>query len=661
MAPSGINNLSEVRLQQAEGWLRRSGTALPAIGVILVVNSFLADWIFYKDQPTVSTLCALAGALLLAIPIFYGAMRDILKATYHMNELVALAILAAFVMGKYQEAGIVACLMLISIIAEERTAVGAKKAIEGLIKMAPQTASRINADGSETVVEVSELNVSDRIRIRPGQNFPADGVVSCGFTTVNQASITGESLPVDKEPDDEVFAGTANLTGSVEVEVTRVGNETTLGKVRDLILAAENTKLPVMRIIDKYLIYYTPTVLMIAGIIWFFTTDMMRVVMVLVLACPCAIFLATPSATVAAVAAAARLGMIIKKIPQIETASKIDSIVFDKTGTLTKGNLSVTYLQPADGIDLADLLASAVSAESRSNHPAAIALRKLAKETNVSWNTPSTFREVAGQGVEASVNGSLIRVGRRSWLQSFDVDVEISSETFEQSDKDGAIGLSAVYIAKNRQFLGWIGLRDTVRDEARVALTELDSLGVRHSCMVTGDNHSVAAVVGEDVGISEIVADCSPQEKVAHVNQLRSQGATVAVVGDGVNDAPALAVGDISIAMGAAGSDIAVNTASVALMDNDLRRIPKLIELSRRTRHVIVQNLLVAILLIAGGLILVIFGHGSLTSFAKAIGMKSSIVKVVIASIFHNIGTIIVLFNSARLFRFGNEHVEATT
>jgi Cd2+/Zn2+-exporting ATPase len=618
---------------------------LAMLGGVLVVNSWLAEWLFFKDDPVVGTICAILGALVLSYPIFRTAVTDIAEGNFQMNELVALAILAAFVMGSYQEAGIVAFFMLITIVIEEKTAIGAKEAIAGLVSMTPSSGFRINKDGSESEVPVSELEVGQLIRVRPGQNFPVDGVIVRGASTVNQASITGESLPVEKAIDDEVYAGTENLNGAVDVRVTRLGEDTTLGQVRDLILAAEKTRLPIMRLIDQYMIYYTPTVLTIAAIVWFFTADLMRVVLILVMACPCALVLANPSAVVAAIAAAARLGMLIKNVVQIETAATINAVVFDKTGTLTEGNLSVARLQPSEGVELADLLSAAVCAESRSNHPAAVALRKLAADANITWDEPEEVEEVAGRGVIAKSASGCIRVGRGSWLKENGIE---PAET-----GDDTVGMSIVQVARGEQVLGWVGLRDSARAEAKEAIEQLRGLGVKLCSMVTGDNASVAQLVSERVGIDDISSECLPQDKVAYVEALKARGATVAVVGDGVNDAPALASGDISIAMGAIGSDIALNSASIALMNNDLRRVPALIDLSRRTRIVIQQNLAVGCVVIMGGLMLFIFGDSSLNHFAEGIGMRPSVLKVIIAAALHNIGTLAVLFNSARLFRFG--------
>lgn len=625
----------------------RIGYAL--CGAVLVAASMLAQWFFHADDPYAATLCAIAGAAMLSYPLLRTAISDILHGRFQMNELVGLAILAAFVLGKYQEAGIVAFFMSVAILIEERTAIGAMRSVESLVRMAPSSARRIDESGKETEVRALDLKVGERIRIRPGENFPVDGILIQGTTAVNQASITGESLPVDKSTGDELFAGTENLTGVVEVEVSKVGQDTTLGKVRDLILAAEHTRTPIMRIIDQYVRYYTPLILMICAIVWFFSADLMRVVLILVMACPCALVLANPSAAVAAIAAAARLGILVKDVAQIESAANLNAFVLDKTGTLTHGILSVKKLQPLEGVELPELLSTAVTAEAASNHPAALALRDLAESAKVSWQHPDSAEEVAGRGVVAQTPEGPIRVGRASWLQECGLTLD------ETDERDDQAGMSVVYVARNERVLGWIGLRDTVRPEASEAIQQLRENGVLLCSMVTGDNATVANQVSQRLKIDDVSSECLPQDKVAYVEELKRRGAQVAVVGDGVNDAPALAAGDIGIAMGAIGSDVALNSASVALMNNDLRRIPALMLLSRRTRMVILQNLALGVAIIVGGIAMFIFADAQLNALATGIGMRDTVLKVVLAAGLHNVGSLLVLFNSARLFRFGEE------
>ncbi len=614
----------------------RLGAAL--FGGILVLDSYLAGLLFSAriDQFTMD-LFALVGAVILSIPIFWEAGRDLFRGVVGMNELVALALLGAFASGSsnYRTAGAVAFFMLISITIEKRTAIGAEAAIEAVVRMTPRTARRIKADGSEEECDaIQDLNVGDICRVRPGENFPADGKITSGVSTVNQASITGESLPTDKSLGDEVYAGTLNLTGLVEFKVTRKGTDTTLGKVRNLIADAEQSKMPIQRMIDQYIGYYTPVVLMIAGLTWFVTKDMSRVIAVLVMAVPAALVLAHPSAVIAAISAASRLGILIKDVSQIELVAKIKAIIFDKTGTLTEGNLEVARLDPVADGDLAQLVQVAVSVEHHSNHPTAVAIKKLASKVGIDVVVPDKYEEVAGKGVKATVGGKECYVGRFSWLSEVGIDVSSLEESRQKTERDG---MSIVCVGCDGKALGWIGLQDAVRQVTPEAIKDLHEMGVSRCCMVTGDNQRVADAVAEKIGVTEVYAGCLPEEKAKVVGELKKSGNIVAVVGDGVNDAPALAAGDIGIAMGAFGSDIAVQSASIALMNNDLRRIPFFIGLARQTRMLMNQNLAIGLSFITVGVYFAIAGD------LGPIG----------AALIHTVSSLLVIFNSARLVRSG--------
>ena len=607
-------------------------------GVVFIANSFIMEWFSGTDNQ-VAGISAFVGAIILGFPILRLAVKDIIRGMLTINELVAIAFLAAIASGEsqlggYQTAGIVAFFMLLGELIETRTAAGARASIASLVKLTPSKARRILGKEEEEI-PASELNIGDIIRIRPGDNIAADGKIISGQGSINQANITGESLPVDKSSGDEVFAGTTNLNGVLEIEVTRAGEDTTFGRVRDLILSAEQTKLPIMRIIDQYMGYYTPLVLVIAAIVWFFTHDIERVVSLLVIACPCAFILASPTAMVAALASAARLGVLIKNVGDIEIAARINAFVFDKTGTLTTGQLAVSRLAPQGDIKPAELLKVAATAEKFSNHPTAKALATLAKEADLDLTDPTDFKETAGKGVEAKVDGANVVIGRAQWLRDNGVGDNFES----QVDLKEAEGYSLLYVAKEGAFIGWIGLQDATRSEAKEALSDLLNSGVQRVAMVSGDRKPVATRVAAEIGCAEVVAECLPQNKVDFVSDLKKRGYRVAVIGDGVNDAPALAAGDMGVAMGAAGSEVAIQSATIALMNSDLRRLPFLVRLSRQTRTVINQNFLFGILFIIGGMI----------------GASYGVINPIVAAILHNAGSLIVVFNSARLVRQGEE------
>jgi len=406
-------------------------------------------------------------------------------------------------------------------------------------------------------------------------------------------------------------------------------------RVKKLILQAEQTRIPIMRLIDRYAAWYTPTILMLAASVVLFTGEMDRAVTMLVVACPCALILAVPTAMVAALSCAARLGIYVKDVSNIELAKDLSAFVFDKTGTLTTGQLSVTRMMPAPEVDGAELLAAAASAEHLSRHPVARAVVAVAEKARVRIDDPRDFEEVSGRGVRAHVDGDTVLVGRRAWLAEQGVAFEaMAAEEYAEPE-----GLSTLYVARDGRLLGWIGLEDRTRDEARQAMHDLRELGLRELVMVTGDRWSVARRVAREMGCTEVQAEVLPSDKLELVAALKDRGYKVAVVGDGVNDAPALAAGDLSIAMGAAGSDVAINSATVALMNNDLRRLAFLVRLSRRTIAVVHQNLL--------------FGVVFIVAFEILAGLGW--ISPVLGAVLHVVGATFVVFNSARLVRFGEE------
>lgn len=617
--------------KQVKVSLALAGTLL---GFTLLINSGISKYL-YAGTPQISQVLAMIAAVLLSVPVIIHSLKSVIHNEMHMDELVALAIVAAFATGDYVAASVVAFFLLLSELVETRTALGARAAIESLIKLTPTRASVVDANGKEKEINASKLKCDDVIRVRPGDNIAADGEIVKGLSSLNEATITGEALPVDKVPGMQVFAGTTNLTGVLDIKVTRAGKDTTLGKVQELILQAEQTKIPIMRIIDRYVRWYIPTILMISAIIWFFTRDVNRAIGALVVSCPCALILATPTAMVAALSASARLGILIKKVADLELAGRITSIVFDKTGTLTTGQLYVTKLTPAQGVEPAELLTFAASAEQMSKHPAARALQLVAKEANLKLNETAGFAETPGKGVHADVAGTKVFVGRDTFLHENGIGTENVQDPALHEEQ----GFSTLYVGRGNQCIGWIGLQDKTRPEASHSVEQLREAGIKRLIMLTGDREEVAKRVAAELGCTEVKAKCLPQDKLAIVEKMKRANHVVAVVGDGINDAPALASGDLGIAMGAAGSDVAINSASIALMSNDLKKLPFLVKLSRKTRVIINQNLLFGILFIVLGV------------SASAIGW----LPLIYAALLHFAGSLVVVFNSARLVRYGEE------
>jgi len=609
-----------------------------AAGLLFIINSLVTSRLI-EDDGFVSSVSALIAAVVLLLPILAAIIRDLRQARLRMHELVVVAIFASAIQGDFITAACIALFMLLSIIIETRTASGAKASLEALAQLSPGNARRRRDDGSEEEVEGQDLRRGDCVIIRPGENILADGIVSKGRSSIDEANITGESLPIDKSEGDLIFAGTLNLTGAIEMTVEKAGEDTTIGRVRELILKAEASRLPFVRLIDDYFKYYTPLVLVIAATVLFFTRaepdSISRVVALLVVSCPIAIILATPAAVVAALSAAARLGVYVKDVNDIEAMARTDAFVFDKTGTLTKGILEVARLSPAEGVESTDLLRAAAIAEHGSNHPVARAVQKLAAKVNLTITPPQELHEEPGRGVCATRAEGTIHVGNLAWMRENGVE----PDGFHKMDDAEMSGMSLLFVIENKKPLGWIGISDQPRADAAGCLEELRDLGTGYMAMVSGDRQQVVDAIADDVGLEIRKGECTPEDKVTFVNEVKATGYRVAFVGDGVNDGPALATSHIGIAMGAAGSDVAIESATIALMNNELNRLPFLLRLARRLRSVVMQNFGIGGILIIGGVAL------------SALGMLSPIV----AAIIQVVGAMGVAMNSARLIRQGEE------
>ena len=603
---------------------------LVAVGLLFLVLSKVLGYL-RPDQADVFALWAMIGLGLAAVPVLVDSISsmksDGFEATkYYMDQFVALAILACFATGQYATGAVVATILIIGQILEERTTLGVEEAINALTRISRVKARRMDGT-SETAIDAADLQTGDRIRLLPGDTVPADAEVVMGQTTLDQATITGESLPVDAVPGAKVYAGTTNLTGAVEATVLSTGGETVIGRVTSIVEEAKTSRAPVMRLIDDYTRYYMPLVLIVAGFTLFFSRDVQRAIAVIIVAMPCAFVLASPSAMVAALAVASRMGVLVKSSRFFEVARHVDTAVFDKTGTLTTGRLTVTGLLPYGGSAEDELLAHAAALEAKSTHPIARAVLAEAERRGLDFPRDLAVEETAGMGVR----GGELAAGRRAWLEGRGVVVPAG---FAES-----AAASTLYVARGGTFLGAVHLADTLRAETPAAVAGLRRLGVEDFVMLTGDNPAVGQTVAVQAGMTRHRANCLPEEKLAEVEALKAAGRCVLVVGDGINDAPALAAGDLGIAMGALGSDVAIKTADVALMGNDLRHLPRFLALSERTLAIINQNLL--------------WGFGFIVCFiaVSALGLVSPIV----AACLHEFSAFFVIFNSARLLRFDEQ------
>jgi len=606
------------------------------LGMAIAGSVFLAlgaglHW-FRPQQPEVAAAFGMVGALIASVPIFLDAIAGLIAKetnnhSFYMNQFITLAVLSCFASQQYLTGGVVAVVLLVGHILEDRSSLGANEAIQALLKLSKVTARRLKGTYEE-LVDADSLNENDTVRIRPGDTVPADGMVLLGFSTINQASITGESFPVEVAKGSQVFAGTSNLTGMIEIRASNTGSRTVLGRVREIVKEAQQTRAPIMRLTEEYARYYLPLVLLIAGFVLFFTKDVQRAISIIVVSIPCTFVLAGPSAMVAALAVASRMGILIKSVKFLEAANDIDTIVFDKTGTLTTGELRVAHVTTQDGLAENELLTLVAALEQHSTHPVARAVLAHAKALGLAIPPSDEVREEPGMGVAATVRDQKILVGRSRWLREQDIPLADVSDSFDD--------LSALHVSIQGRFSGVVYLSDTVRPETVKTIEILHEMGISKIVMLTGDREKVAEAIGQKIGIQEIKADCLPEQKLKAVRELKEKGGHVMVVGDGVNDAPALAGGDLSVAMGALGSDVAIQTADIALMVSNLQRVPDFLNLSTQTLKIINQNMLCGLIFI--GTAIVLSGVGLIPPIA--------------AAFVHEIGAFFVIFNSARLLRF---------
>ena len=489
-----------------------------------------------------------------------------------------MAMIAAICIGDLFAAGEVAFIMEIGALLEDMTTNRAKKGLKNLISLAPDT-GRIVKDGVETVVPVSEIRKGDVLRILPGETIPADGVILTGETSVAQSVMTGESLPVDKAAGDPVFSGTINRFGSIDIETVKVGEDSSLRKLIRMVEDAEKNQAPTQRIADKWASRLVPTALLIAVIAYIVTKDIVRAVTVMVVFCPCALVLATPTAIMAAIGQATKHGVIIKSGEALEKMGKVDTIAFDKTGTLTYGKLQVSDIIPFAGLSENDLLTLTAAAESRSEHPLGKAITEKAFTDGITLPQIADFRMEAGKGISARIDGTQYFLGNEKYIN--ETGVKTDADTRSVLDRLRGEGKASVLASDGTKMIGIIALSDTIRPEAAEMIKRLEEMNTK-AVLLTGDNRKAAEYLASRVGISEVRADLLPEEKVENITLLKQNG-KVCMIGDGVNDAPALKTADVGVAMGAMGSDIAVDAADVALMDDNISKLPYLKWLSNTT------------------------------------------------------------------------------
>ena len=568
------------------------GTLMTVVGGIFLVISLalmLTDTPFPVDPAWVSVVIC-------GIPLAYLAFWRVifLKGVSKINSalLITIAMVAALAIGDIFAAGEVAFIMAVGAILEEKTTERAKKGLRKLISLAPTQGRRIR-DGREELIPADQIRKGDILRILPGETVPVDGEIVRGATSVDQAVITGESLPVDKEVGDSVFCGTTNRFGAVDIRATEVGADSTLQKLIRLTQEAENKKAPMARIADRWASWLVPVALLIALVAYFITGDLVRGVTVLVVFCPCALVLATPTAIMAAIGQAAKHGVIIKSGEALENMGKVDTVAFDKTGTLTYGRLEVSDVVPfRQGLEADALLALAASAEAMSEHPLGKAIVAYAKERGAALTAVTDFQMEAGKGIRAQISGKTLHCGSEKYLTGR--GIAIPQEAHDALEALRSQGKASVIVAVDGACAGVIAMSDVLRPDGKGMVEELRKTHT-DAVLLTGDNRRTADYFAGKVGIRQVRADLLPEEKVSQIVQLQQEGRTLCMIGDGVNDAPALKTASVGVAMGGLGSDIAVEAADIVLMSDDIARIPYLKRLSNGTVKTIKGSILLSL------------------------------------------------------------------
>ena len=518
------------------------------------------------------------------IPLLYLAIWRIIHnpgiSKISSALLICIAMFAAIAIGDLFAAGEVVFIMAIGALLEEATTNRAKKGLKKLISLAPTKGRRLK-DGKEEMIPAEEIRQGDVLRILPGETIPVDGTIISGETSVDQSIMTGESLPVDKGVGEEVFCGTINRFGSIDISATKVGENSSLQKLIRMVQDAENKQAPMQRIADRVASWLVPVALLIAILAYVFSGNIVTAVTVLVVFCPCALVLATPTAIMAAIGQATKHGVIIKSGEALEKMGKVDTIAFDKTGTLTYGRLDVSDMISFDeSISETDLLSLAASAEAKSEHPLGKAIVAYAKAKEVPLAESTAFRMTTGKGIFAEVDNRRLRCGNEKFLT--EKGVWIDNKVQSALERLRTQGKASVLVAENQKCIGVIALSDVLRPEAKDMVSRLSDMHTR-TVLLTGDHQKTADYFAQQVGISEVRAELLPQEKVQSIEKLQAENHKVCMIGDGVNDAPALKTADVSVAMGSMGSDIAVDAAEVALMSDDISKIPYLKRLSNAT------------------------------------------------------------------------------
>lgn len=595
-------------------WLQNRKAITTALSGLFLAGGWAAELLL--QQPVIARTLFVLGMLVGGFYVARAGLQSLGNRTLDMNLLMSVAAVGAVAIGEWHEGAMVVFLFSLGNTLQAYTMDKTRQSIRALLSLAPKEAL-VQRHGLEMILPVGEILLGETIVVRPGERIAMDGLVTAGSSDVNQAPITGESMPVDKLEGDRVFAGTINGSGSLEVRVDRLAEDNTLARIMHLVEAAQAERAPAQALVDRFASYYTPAVIALAvGLAVLpplfgadFASWFKRALILLVVSCPCALVISTPVSIVSAIGNASRQGVLIKGGAYLEAMGHIRTVAFDKTGTLTAGQVALVDLLPVVG-DADSALAQAAALESRSEHPLAQAVLRAAAERNLSVEPAREFRALAGSGATGSIAGQSLFIGNERLLA--EQRLALPDAIAAQASLWQEAGRTVVFLFDDEQVLALLAFSDQVRPEAAGAIEQLRRAGIQSVAMLTGDHRRAAAAIAERLGVDSVQAELLPEDKVAAINQLLQQYQRVAMVGDGVNDAPALAASTVGIALGAAGTDTAIETADVALMADDLGKLAWLIRLSRRTVAIIKQNIGLSLVIKGIVLVLTLLGRAEL-------------------------------------------------
>ncbi len=586
------------------------------------------------------------GAVIISgLPLVYLALIRLIREKWVSSALlITIAMVASLLIGELFAAGEVAWIMALGALLEDWTVERAKKGLKNLIDLTPQTARRVSDDGSETIVPIEEVSLQDRLRILPGEVVPVDGEIVEGTSSIDQSIMTGESLPIDKSIGDDVYCGTMNLYGAIDISATSLGENSSLQKLIDLVKEADNNQAPTQRIADKWATWLVPIALAIAIAAWLITGDIVRGVTVLVVFCPCALILATPTAIMGAIGQATKHGVLIKSGEALEKLGGLNTIAFDKTGTLTYGNLAVSdVISLEDDYTSEDVLLMTASAEKRSEHPLAKAIIENVENKSIKIEEAHDFEMIPGKGIKACNSYGEIVCGNQKYMS--ELNIEESENLQSTLDTLRYEGKASIIVASNGKTTGVIGLSDMIREDAGDMIEALHKLDTE-TILLTGDHKETADYFASKVGIKDVRGELLPEDKLTAIEDIKKSGRQVCMIGDGVNDAPALKASDVSVAMGTMGSDVAIDAADVALLGDDIGKIPYLKRLSNSTLFTIRFNIALSMCINAVAIVCSVLG----------------LLNPVTGAIVHNAGSCLVVLNAALLYdrKFDEEIKEDT-